>query len=71
MNINFKCEECKKRKVCKYTEIETPEIISKVSSKIDDEYCPEIIEFYVTCTEFERAFKTTRDGDIFDGKSYF
>ena len=47
MNKNFNCEECKKVNVCKYTEIEVPEVISQVENKIDNESCPEIIEFYV------------------------
>ena len=71
MNINFKCEECKKRKVCKYAETETPEIVSKVSNKIDNECCPEIIEFYVICTEYERILQNPRNVDVFDGESYF
>lgn len=54
MNINFDCNNCKKINVCKYTEIEVPEIISKVENKIDNESCPEIIEFYATCSEFDR-----------------
>lgn len=62
MNKNFNCEECRKVNVCKYTEIEVPEIISKVENKIDNEFCPEIIEFYVVCREFERKPAcTTRD----------
>lgn len=61
MNINFECEDCKKYNVCKYAEIEVPEIISKVEGKIDNESCPEIIEFYVTCKEFDRKTKTRSD----------
>ena len=64
MNKNFNCEECKKRNVCKYTEIEVPEIISKVEGKLDNESCPDVIEFYVTCTEFERKVKI-RDESYF------
>ena len=61
MNKNFNCEECKKINVCKYTEIEVPEIISEVENKIDNESCPEIIEFYVVCKEFERKPAATRN----------
>lgn len=61
MNINFDCNNCKKVNVCKYTEIEVPEIISKVENKIDNEACPEIIEFYVVCREFEKKPAATRD----------
>ena len=64
MNINFECENCKKYNVCKYTEVEVPEIISKVEGKLDNEFCPDIIEFYVTCKEFERKIKT-RDESFF------
>ena len=61
MNINFECENCKKYNVCKYTEVEVPEIISKVEGKLDNEFCPDIIEFYVVCKEFERKPAATRD----------
>ena len=60
MNINFDCNNCKKVNVCKYTEIEVPEIISKVENKIDNEACPEIIDFYAICSEFDRRPSTER-----------
>ena len=64
MNRNFDCGEYRKVNVCKYTEIEVPEIISKVEGELDNESCPEVIEFYVTCKEFERKVKT-RDESYF------
>ena len=51
---NFNCNNCTKENVCKYKEIETPEIISKVEGKIDNEYCPPIINFTVSCKEFQK-----------------
>lgn len=56
LNKKFNCNECVKRKVCKYKEVETPEIILKVEGKIDNEYCPSIIKFSVLCEEFVRIF---------------
>lgn len=50
---NFHCENCTKEKVCKYKEVETPEIISKVEGRIDNEYCPPVISFMVSCKEFK------------------
>lgn len=47
-----------KKNVCKYKEIETPEIISKVEERIDNEYCPSIINFVVSCKEFQKTFLT-------------
>lgn len=62
MNRNFDCGECRKVNVCKYTEVEVPEIISKVETKVNNEFCPNVIEFYVFCKEFERKpLATTRD----------
>ena len=57
---NFNCEECTKKTVCKYKEIETPEIISKVENKINNEYCPSIINFIVSCKEFQKDFLRTK-----------
>ena len=51
---SFDCNNCTKENVCKYKEIETPEIISKVSTRIDNEYCPSIINFTVSCKEFQK-----------------
>ena len=49
---NINCNACVKKNVCKYKEIEVPEIISKVENKIDNEYCPLIIDFTVFCKEY-------------------
>ena len=51
---SFDCNNCTKENVCKYKEIETPEIISKVEARIDNEYCPSIINFTVSCKEFQK-----------------
>ena len=51
---NFDCNICIKETVCKYKEIDTPEIISKVSTRIDNEYCPPIINFSVSCKEYQK-----------------
>ena len=53
---NFNCKKCTKRNVCKYMEVETPEIVSKVETKIDNEYCPPIITFTVYCGEFQKEY---------------
>jgi hypothetical protein len=58
---NFDCNNCIKQNVCKYKEIETPEIISKVENKIDNEYCPSIISFTVSCKEFQKEFLTVKN----------
>ena len=55
---NFDCDYCTKRNVCKYKEVETPEIISKITNKIDNEYCPSIIKFIISCEEFQKEFLT-------------
>lgn len=55
---SFDCDYCTKRNVCKYKEVETPEIISKVAKKIDNEYCPPIIKFTISCEEFQKEFLT-------------
>ena len=52
LNKTFDCNNCIKGKVCKYKEIETPEILSKINGKIDNECCPHIISFTVICKEF-------------------
>ncbi len=54
LNKNFDCNNCTKGVVCKYKDVETPEIVSKVESKIDNEYCPSIINFMVFCKEFQK-----------------
>lgn len=59
MNINFDCNSCKKINVCKYTE-QMPDLLSTIEGKIDNESCPEIIEFYATCSEFDRRPSTER-----------
>lgn len=59
MNINFDCNNCKKVNVCKYTE-QIPDLLSTIEGKIDNEACPEIIDFYATCSEFDRK-ASTRD----------
>ena len=51
---NFDCNNCIKKEVCKYKEVETPEILSKVEGRIDNTYCPPIIDFIVTCKEFQK-----------------
>ena len=51
---NFNCNKCTKRNICKYKEIETAEIISKVEGKLDNEYCPPIISFSAFCKEYQR-----------------
>jgi hypothetical protein len=51
---SFDCNNCIKENVCKYKEVETPEIISKVENKIDNECCPSIINFAVSCKEFQK-----------------
>ena len=38
--------------------------IEELEGKLDNESCPEVIEFYVTCKEFERKVKT-RDESYF------
>lgn len=53
---NFNCEECVKKNVCKYKEVETPEIVSKIKDKIDNECCPPVINFVVSCKEFQKFF---------------
>ncbi len=57
----FDCDNCTKANVCKYKEVETPEIISKVEGKIDNEYCPSIINFVVSCKEFQKEFLTVKN----------
>lgn len=57
---DFNCDNCTKRNVCKYKEVETPEIVSKVENKIDNEYCPPIINFTVSCEEFYHQYLTTK-----------
>ena len=56
---NFDCDNCIKVNVCKYKEVETPEIISKVETRIDNEYCPSIINFTVSCEEFQKKVSFT------------
>ncbi len=51
---SFDCNNCVKENVCKYKEVETPEIILKVENKIDNECCPSIINFTVSCKEFQK-----------------
>ena len=60
---SFDCNHCAKRNVCKYKEIETPEIISKVENKIDNECCPSVIKFTISCEEFQKDFLTTRNNN--------
>ena len=57
LNKTFDCNNCIKGKVCKYKEVEIPEIISKIKDKIDNECCPPIIDFTVSCKECQK--KTT------------
>lgn len=54
---NFDCNTCTKENVCKYKEVETPEIILKVETRINNEYCPPIINFTVSCEEFQKKFR--------------
>ena len=58
---NFDCNVCIKKNVCKHKEIETPEIISKVEGKIDNEYCPPIINFVASCKEFQKEYLTVKN----------
>ena len=51
---NFDCNNCIKREVCKYKEVDTPEILFKIEGSIDNEYCPPIINFTVSCKEFQK-----------------
>lgn len=53
---DFNCDNCIKRNVCKYKEVETPEIILKVENRINNEYCPTIINFTVSCDEFYHQY---------------
>jgi len=55
---NFDCNNCTKGNVCKYKEVETPEIVSKIKGKIDNECCPSIINFVVSCEEFQKNILT-------------
>ena len=57
---SFDCDYCTKRNVCKYKEIETPDVISKTEKKINNECCPSIIKFTVSCEEFQKEFLTNR-----------
>lgn len=66
MNINSDCKDCIKYNVCKYAENEVPEVILKVGNAISNNTCPEIIEFYVTCKEFERKVKIKDKKITFD-----
>lgn len=50
---NFDCNNCTKEDVCKYREAATPEIVSKVETKIDNELCPTVIFFVVNCKAFK------------------
>lgn len=56
----FDCNNCTKANVCKYKEVETPEIITKVETKINNEYCPPIINFIVCCEESQKTFLTSK-----------
>ncbi len=51
---SFDCNNCTKENVCKYREVATPEIVSKVETRIDNEYCPTVIFFTVSCTAFQK-----------------
>ena len=51
---SFDCNNCTKENVCKYKEVETPEIISKVKCRIDNADCPPVINFTVSCIEFQK-----------------
>lgn len=50
---NFDCNNCTKENVCKYREVATPEIVSKVENKINSELCPTVIFFVVFCKAFK------------------
>ena len=52
MNVCFNCKECIHQKVCQEGADIVPELINKVESRIDNEYCPSMIEFQVVCQEF-------------------
>ena len=56
---NFDCNNCAKANVCKYKEVETPEIITKVETKTN-EYCLPIINFTVSCKEFQKKIINER-----------
>ena len=47
---NFDCNNCAKANVCKYKEVETK----------TNEYCPPIINFTVSCKEFQKKIINER-----------
>jgi len=54
---NFNCDNCIKKNVCKYKEVEVPEVISRVETKLDNQvYDENIIIFSVSCKEFQKEF---------------
>ena len=51
----FDCDICTKNIICKLKEIEVPEVISRVETKLDNQvYNEDIIKFYVCCSEFQQ-----------------
>ena len=54
---NFNCDNCTKKNVCKYKEVEVPEVISRVETRLDNQvYDEDIIIFSVSCKEFQKIF---------------
>lgn len=55
---NFNCDNCIKKNVCKYKEVEAPEVISRVEGRLDNQvYDEDIIVFSVSCKEFQKEFR--------------
>lgn len=50
----FDCDKCTKKRVCKYKDIEVPEVVSRVEGKLDNQvYNEDILKFYVCCSEYQ------------------
>lgn len=59
---NFNCDNCIKKNVCKYKEVEVPEVISRVETRLDNQvYDEDIIIFSVSCKEFQKGFCVQKD----------
>ena len=51
----FNCDICTKNNVCKFKEVEVPEVISRVEGRLDNQvYDEDIIKFYICCLEFQQ-----------------
>ena len=54
----FDCDICTKNIICKLKEVEVPEVISRVETKLDNQvYDENIIIFSVSCKEFQKKFR--------------